>query len=71
MQYTCPVFSSEACPALKYFSTPSHKRDVLRGEKVTEHEMCVLDVYTNFVSDISHSKKNWARCDKKYVLVFM
>jgi len=32
--------------------------------------MCVLTFSTTFVWTISHSKKNWARCDQKYILVF-
>ena len=33
--------------------------------------MWVLTFTTNFVWDISHSKKNWVRYDQKYTLVFM
>jgi hypothetical protein len=32
--------------------------------------MCVLISSTAFVWDIYHSKKNWARYDKKFILVF-
>ena len=49
-----------ACSALQYFSTLYHKRHDFR-KKVTEHKMCVLIFCTNFVWNISHSKKNWAR----------
>jgi hypothetical protein len=34
-------------------------------KKVTEYKMCVLIFSTNFVQNISHSKKKWARYDKK------
>ena len=40
-------------------------------KKVTEYKMCVLIFSTNFVWNISHTKKKWARCDKKTVLAFM
>jgi len=33
--------------------------------------MCVLIFCTTFVWNISHSKKNWARCDQTCILVFM
>jgi hypothetical protein len=43
-----------------------------RGEKkILDHKMCVLIFSTAFVWKISHSKKNWARYDKKCILVFM
>jgi len=34
-------------------------------EKGIEHKMFVLILFTNFIYNISHPKKNWARCDKK------
>jgi hypothetical protein len=59
-------------PALKYFSTLSHKRHDFRKKKInTEHKICVLIFSTIFVWNISHSKKNWARYDQKCILVFM
>jgi hypothetical protein len=36
-----------------------------------EHKVCVLISSTDFVWDIYHSKKNWARYDKKFILVFI
>ena len=39
MQRACAIFSSEACPALKYFSTLSHKRHDFRKKKVTGNKM--------------------------------
>ena len=33
--------------------------------------MCFLILSTNFVWNISHSKKNWVKFDKKCILVFM
>jgi len=35
------------------------------GKKFTEHKMCVLIFSTTFVWSIAHSKKKWARYDKK------
>jgi hypothetical protein len=60
--------SSVACPALRYFSTLSHKWYNLK-KKVIEHEMCVL-IFFMFVWNISHSNENWVRYDKKCILVF-
>jgi hypothetical protein len=59
-------------PARLYhiFSTSYHKQhDLIK--KVIEHKMCVLISSTTFVWNISHSKKNWARYDKKCIFIFM
>ena len=70
MQCACAILPSVACLALHHFYTLSQKRrDFLK--KVTEHKMCVLIFSTTFVWNISHSKKNWARCDKKCISVLM
>jgi hypothetical protein len=61
---------SEACPALPYFSTLSHKRHDFR-KTVTEHKMCVLIFSTTFVWNIFHSKEKWARYDQKCILGLM
>ena len=71
MQCACAILPSLACPALQYISTLSHKRHDFRKWKVTEHKMCILISSTTFVWHISHSKKKWARCDKKCLMVFM
>jgi hypothetical protein len=55
--------------AVPCFSTLSHKRHDFR-KKVIERKMCVLTFCTNFVWNVSHSKKNSARCHKcKYVFM--
>jgi hypothetical protein len=40
-----------------------HKRCDFR-EKVVEHNMCALMFSATFISNISHSKENLARCHK-------
>jgi len=39
-------------------------------KKVTKYKMCVLSFSTKFTWNIFHPKKNWARYDRKCVLVF-
>ena len=52
------------------FSTSCHKwHDVIKD--VIDHKMCVLISSATFEWNISHSKKNWARYDKKCVSVFI
>jgi hypothetical protein len=53
----------------KYFTTLSHKLQVFR--KMLFNTKCILIFSTNFVWNITHSKKNWARYDHKCVSVFM
>jgi hypothetical protein len=65
------TLSSMACPALPYFPTLSHKRHDFRGEKFTEHKMCVFEFLHRFVRKVSHSKKDSARYYHKHVLVFI
>jgi len=42
-----------------------------KKKNVIECKMCVLISSTTFVWNISHSKKNWARYDKKMSVVFV
>jgi len=58
----------------KYFSTFSPKRHDFRKEKKkkkggTRNKVWNFISSTNFVCNISHSKKKWARYDKKLILV--
>jgi hypothetical protein len=70
MQCACAILHRHvACPALKYFSTLSHKRHDFRN-KVIGYEMCVLILSTNFVWNISHSKNSSARYCHKYTQAF-
>jgi hypothetical protein len=41
------------------------------SKNVTEHKMCVSNFSTTFARNIFHSKKNWARYDRKFILLFM
>jgi hypothetical protein len=40
-------------------------------KKIIQHEIFVLILYTTFVWNISHAKKNWVRYDQICVYVFM
>jgi hypothetical protein len=51
------ILSSVASPALRDYSTLSHKRQELR-KTVIERTMCVVIFCTNIVSETSHSTKN-------------
>jgi hypothetical protein len=64
MQWPCALLSSLACPSQQYFSTLSHERQHF-SEKVIEHKMCGLIFSRSFVGNIFHSKKNWARYDRR------
>ena len=52
------------------YSTLFNKRYAFR-KKITPRNMWVLIFSTTFVWNISQSKKKWARCDKKCILVCM
>ena len=60
------VTSFVAHQAPQHFSALSHKRhDFRRKKKGIEHKMCVSIFSATFVWNISHSKKNLARCCHK------
>jgi len=67
--YCTTATGSQPKYIISFFSTLSHKRLDFWKIKVIKHKMCVLGLYTNFVWNISHSKRNWARYDKKYVYI--
>ena len=69
MQCACAILPSVVCPTIQTFSTLSHTRHEFR-KKYIGHKMRVLIFSTALVRNISHSK-NWARSDKKCILVFM
>ena len=69
LTYACAVLS-EGLAGSTIFSTLSHKRHGSL-KKVTEHKKCVLILSTNFVWNISHSKKNSTRYWHKCQNVFM
>ena len=58
-----------SCPALKYFSTLSHKRQEFR-KKVFEIKICIL-FSKKIRLKMSNSMKNLVRDNKKYTNVFM
>jgi len=70
MQCACATFSSVACLVLHCVSTLSHW--TARFSKITllNTRLRFHFLYT-FVCNIFHSKKNWATCDHKCVLIFM
>jgi hypothetical protein len=49
-----------ACPAVPYFPHYLINGKIF-GKKVIEHKMCAVIFSTDFVWNISHSKKNSAR----------
>ena len=70
MQCACAIISSVSCPAVQYFSTLSRKWHDFRGKNVIERKMCVSILFRTFVCNISHSKKKWARYDKKSIFMY-
>ena len=58
-------------PAPLYIIFPHYLINSLILEKKLLNIKCVLIFSTTFVWNISHSRKNWARYDKKGIWVFM
>jgi len=71
MHCACVVLSSVTCPVQQYFYTLSHKRNDFRKKKSDWTWNVCYDFLYNFVWNIFHSKKNWARYDQKWLLVLM
>jgi hypothetical protein len=55
-------------PVRLYSTIPQDKRYDFE-KKVFEHKMCVW-IFLQLMTNISHSKRNWARYDQKCILVF-
>ena len=69
-KYLGPIlWSSVVCLAVQYFSTLSHKRHDFR-KKLCWTLNVGFDFLYKFVWRIFHSKKNWARYDKKMYIGF-
>jgi len=64
MQCACTILSFVACPTLQYFPTLSHKQHDF-PKNITEYKICVLIFCTTCISDVPHSKKNWARYEQE------
>ena len=72
MQCSCSYCHPWPPSLYNVFSTLFHKQAWFSKKKtIIEHKMCVLIFSTSFVWNISHSKKTWARYDKKRISVFM
>jgi hypothetical protein len=67
MKSACTVLYCHLWPVwlLPYSSTLSHKWHDFR-KKITEYKVSVLTFSTNFVRNIPHSKKNWARYHHRF-----
>ena len=68
IQFAMRIRHIVICSLLQNFSTLRHKRhDFRKKEKKNTYlkqKLFFLISFTVFVRNISHSKKNWAGCDK-------
>ena len=65
MQHACALLYWYLWPAPLYHIFPHYlTKGTVLGKQITELKMCVLTCSTTLVWSISHSKKNWARCDR-------
>jgi hypothetical protein len=69
MHCACVIFSSVACPALQNLFALSHKRYHFRKNLLNTKWDLIFS--TTFARNISHSKKNSARCNQKSTKAFM
>jgi hypothetical protein len=69
MQSPWAILLSVACPARNIF--PHYLINGTIFERKLLSIKCVSVFSTKFVWNISHSKKNWARYDKKFILTVM
>jgi hypothetical protein len=65
------IFSPVDRQNLQYFFHIISQTARFSEKKKFEQKMRVLIFPATFVRNISHSKKNWARCDLKCTWVFM
>jgi hypothetical protein len=65
------IVTSFVAPGLHYIFRHYLKNGAIFREKVTEYKMCVFILSTAFVYNISHSKKNLAKCRHKCRNVFV
>ena len=71
IQCACAMLSSVACIVLNIFSHYLIKAARFSKKRVSDHKMRDLIFSRNFSWNISHAKKNSARYDRHFMLVFM
>ena len=72
MQSACVILYCHVWHVWLYlFFLHSHKRPDFRKKKSVLNTKCVFNFSITFVWNISHSTKNWARCDEDCISVLM